>query len=173
MVRFERAQADDLRGLVALDAGAFARGDRFPAREWADLLQESRVSILVARVGSSLVGAVVTEARFEQSESYIMSLAVDDRFRRMGLATRLVHQALAQADPGLRTVTLEVREDNLAARTLYEKLGFSIGKRIKRYYADGGGAVVYRAPLADVLARATLLSGPSPGTAAERNAGDR
>jgi ribosomal-protein-alanine N-acetyltransferase len=98
---------------------------------------------------------VVTEPLLERREVYIVSLAVDERFRRMGHARRLMHEALAHTEPGLRTVVLEVREDNAAARSLYEKLGFSAGERLKRYYADGTAAIVYRAPLKTVLARTT------------------
>jgi ribosomal-protein-alanine N-acetyltransferase len=37
---------------------------------------------------------------------------------------------------------LEVRESNLAAITLYKKLGFEIARTIRNYYADGEDAFV-------------------------------
>jgi ribosomal-protein-alanine N-acetyltransferase len=42
---------------------------------------------------------------------------------------------------------LEVRETNETAIKLYEKLGFSLARRVAHYYADGAEALVMVAPL--------------------------
>ena len=51
------------------------------------------------------------------------------------------------------TVRLQVRTDNSGTRSLYEKLGFQMIRRIQGYYADGATALEYCAPLAVVLRR--------------------
>ena len=59
-------------------------------------------------------------------------LAVDERFRRQGLATAVI-QALLQAatTTGVRWVWLSVLEDNEPARALYERLGF---RTVSKYH---------------------------------------
>jgi ribosomal-protein-alanine N-acetyltransferase len=57
--------------------------------------------------------------------------------RRRGLATQLVREFLRQAtSAGAERVFLEVRESNLAARRLYEKLRFAKTGRRRAYYQE-------------------------------------
>ncbi|MEU8223468.1 GNAT family N-acetyltransferase [Kribbella sp. NPDC048915] len=56
-------------------------------------------------------------------------LAVDERFRRQGLASAIIHGLLQAATT--KWVWLSVLESNLAARTLYERLGF---RTVSRYH---------------------------------------
>jgi ribosomal-protein-alanine N-acetyltransferase len=72
-------------------------------------------------------------------EVHIANLAVATSFRRMGLARRLLQQALERAaTKGARKATLEVRAGNQAALALYESFGFRPVGRRKRYYHDNG-----------------------------------
>ena len=105
------------------------------------------------RAREGVVGAAVVVPDLEAEEVNIVSLAVDPTYRRTGLATRLLRDALADLPAQVSTVSLEVREDNTIARALYEHLGFQVARRVRRYYADGAAALEYRAPLAVVLAR--------------------
>lgn len=61
---------------------------------------------------------------------------VPDRWRR-GIGTALVDEILDRCRAGgAGTITLEVRESNVAARALYGSRGFvEVGRR-KRYYRD-------------------------------------
>jgi ribosomal protein S18 acetylase RimI-like enzyme len=56
-------------------------------------------------------------------------LAVDERFRRQGLASAIIHGLLQSATS--RWVWLSVLEDNTPARTLYDRLGF---QTVSRYH---------------------------------------
>jgi ribosomal protein S18 acetylase RimI-like enzyme len=156
-LRPEPARLADLDQLVALDARTFSPTDRYRRREWATLLSDSLAGgpsrILVARAPEGVVGAVIVAPDLEAQEVNISSLAVDIAYRRTGLATRLLRDALAHMPAQVGTVSLEVREDNAGARALYEHLGFQVARRIRRYYADGAAALEYRAPLAVVLER--------------------
>jgi [ribosomal protein S18]-alanine N-acetyltransferase len=156
-LRSEPARLADLDQLIALDARSFSATDRYRRREWATLLRDSLAGsptrILVARAPEGVVGAVVIVPELEIEEVNIVSLAVDPSYRRTGLATSLLRDALTQLPAQVRTVSLEVREDNTAARALYEHLGFEKTRRLRRYYADGAAALEYRAPLPEVLAR--------------------
>src|SRR5262249_48030578 len=135
------AQDSDLDQLVALDARSFSRIDRYRRREWAGLLNESLSRgpsrIVVARSGGQIIGAVVVAPDVERMHIRITSLAVEPRHRRTGVARRLICAALAEQSAALRTASLEVREANTGARALYEKLGFRVSRRLRRYYGDG------------------------------------
>lgn len=68
-------------------------------------------------------------------EGYISNVAVSPLHRRQGLADRLVTEILKSAEEKeLSFVTLEVRQSNYPAISLYEKQGFiKVGQR-KNYY---------------------------------------
>lgn len=72
-------------------------------------------------------------------EAHITTLAVHPDYRNKQLAQILLITMINDCYKKLiKYITLEVRESNIAAISLYEKLGFSsIGQR-KNYYQDNG-----------------------------------
>ncbi|MEX2245782.1 MAG: ribosomal protein S18-alanine N-acetyltransferase [Dehalococcoidia bacterium] len=70
-------------------------------------------------------------------EAHIVTIAVRDEYRRMGIGERLVIACLELAmDEGQEAVSLEVRKSNEVAQRLYAKYGFDrVGLRV-RYYTD-------------------------------------
>ena len=90
---------------------------------------------LVALEGEQVVGYVGSQTVIDESD--MMNVAVHPDFRRRGIAQALVsalEDALRQR--GSRALTLEVRDSNVAAITLYEKMGFrQVGLR-KNYYRN-------------------------------------
>lgn len=70
-------------------------------------------------------------------EAYVFNIAVDERYRRRGTGYALVRELITYGKKyGLCFITLEVRESNVPAMSLYEKLGFiKVGER-KEYYSD-------------------------------------
>lgn len=105
----------DIAGIiVAYDGG------RLAAMREVFLLQFRKV------VGHDLEN-VVDET--DATEWYLDSLAVDPRYRRRGVARRLIEAAIEQCPTGL-TPGLLCAPGNADARALYEKLGFvEIGQR--------------------------------------------
>ena len=96
----------------------------------------SRLSLwLVAMEGDTLVGYVGSQTVIDESD--VMNIAVHPNYRRQGIAEALVgalEKALRQR--GSRALTLEVRDSNVPAITLYDKLGFTqVGLR-KNYYRN-------------------------------------
>ena len=96
----------------------------------------SRLSLwLVAMEGDTVVGYVGSQTVIDESD--VMNIAVHPDYRRQGIAEALVgalEKALRQR--GSRALTLEVRDSNVPAITLYDKLGFTqVGLR-KNYYRN-------------------------------------
>ncbi len=70
-------------------------------------------------------------------ELHINSFAVDPERRRRGLARALLRHVLQEGvHEGARSATLEVRGSNVAARALYERLGFQVEGTRRDYYQD-------------------------------------
>jgi ribosomal-protein-alanine N-acetyltransferase len=93
---------------------------------------------LVVESGGKVLGSVM--ARQAADEGEILTIAVDPGHRRQGLGHRLLEAATAQmAAAGVRTVWLEVRTSNVAARMMYLGSGFGV----RRGY--------YRRPTEDAL----------------------
>ena len=68
-------------------------------------------------------------------EGYIANVAVKPEYRKKGVGTALVERIFSLAsDEGLSFVSLEVRESNLPAISLYEKMGFKTEGKRKNFY---------------------------------------
>jgi ribosomal-protein-alanine N-acetyltransferase len=82
-----------------------------------------------------VIGFVI--ARCATTEWEIENVVVAPEKRNRGLGVKIIRELLLQAQRGGATsVLLEVRESNLAARRLYEKLGFSQHGRRSNYYQE-------------------------------------
>jgi ribosomal-protein-alanine N-acetyltransferase len=70
-------------------------------------------------------------------ECHISTLAVHPAQRGQGIGDLLLAAALRHALAlGAALATLEVRESNVAAQTLYRKYGFEVAGRRRRYYRN-------------------------------------
>ena len=96
-----------------------------------------------ARRGGLLLARVTTD------EAEVLTLAVAPEARRQGVARALLAAAMtAGRERDARTMFLEVAVDNAAAQTLYRQAGFVEAGRRRRYYANGGDALILRVRLA-------------------------
>jgi ribosomal-protein-alanine N-acetyltransferase len=122
-----------------------------------DTYQSCPSAFRVAEVGTRIAGYImcriehgfsdVKRLRFVR-KGHIISVAVLPEFRRGGIAMELVKQALnALQEIKADECYLEVRETNDTAIKLYDKLGFSLARKVPHYYADGAEALVMVIPL--------------------------
>ena len=95
----------------------------FTAAQWRRRLR--RHAQFAALVDDRLVGLIA--AQQENPESvYLYSLWLDPTVRGQGLARPLVSAAVDWArDQQVKTITLRVASGNVAARAVYESLGFA------------------------------------------------
>lgn len=96
-------------------------------------LPDERHIFLIAVSGERLLGYV--GMMYVLDEGYISNVAVAKDFRRHGIADALIDELTRRAEKlSLAFMTLEVRESNAPAISLYRKHGFTkVGKR-KNYY---------------------------------------
>jgi ribosomal protein S18 acetylase RimI-like enzyme len=114
----------------------------------------ARLVIVAADEGDprSISGFAVARCGQDEDEWEIENVVVASEQRRHGLGTALVKEVLRKAHTSrAASVLLEVRESNLAARFLYEKLGFSeIGRRQGYYQNPPEAGLVLQISVTDV-----------------------
>jgi len=131
--RIGRSDADLFAAMLDLFAEAFDDPENYSAaRPSADYIQDllcrDDVVILVSLAGETVVGALVAYQlrKFEQerSEFYIYDLAVDENWRRQGVATALIEKVkeIAKAKGGW-VVYVQADYEDPPAIALYTKLG--------------------------------------------------
>lgn len=131
---FDRATTDaDLDEVAALEARTFHN-------PWTrdmigrDLARSSAGHVFVLRQPGGPVAAFCS-CWIVVEELHIITVAVDAAHRRAGLGRRLMRGVLREASRlGATRATLEVRASNVAARRLYESLGFTVVTVRPAYY---------------------------------------
>jgi ribosomal-protein-alanine N-acetyltransferase len=103
-----------------------------------------------------VIGYALTRTVIDEAE--LLNIAVAPGARRRGTGVRLLRAAMETCRAhGAEVMLLEVRESNVAARTLYERHGFvPVGRRVGYYHSPREDAIVMRAPLVDPADRAGL-----------------
>ena len=96
---------------------------------------------LVALDGGQVVGYVGSQTVLQEAD--MMNIAVADSHRRQGIARMLVEELIRQLDA--YQLSLEVRQSNGAAISLYKSLGFSqVGLRKNYYQKPKENALILR-----------------------------
>jgi ribosomal-protein-alanine N-acetyltransferase len=132
----EPATLRDAPRLAQLHGASFHRG--WGEGEFERMLSERNTLVHRLRLGRRIIGFAVS--RIAADEAEILSIAIDDGYRGRGLSRELLLTHLGHlAGHGVRTIFLEVEENNKPARRLYERAGFAVVGRRERYYRQSGG----------------------------------
>jgi ribosomal-protein-alanine N-acetyltransferase len=132
----EAATTRDAPRLAQLHGTSFHRG--WGESEFESMLRERNTLVHRLQLGRKTIGFAVS--RMGADEAEILSIAVDPGYRGRGWSRDLLLTHLGHlAGRGVRTIFLEVEENNLPARRLYERNGFSTVGRRESYYRQSGG----------------------------------
>jgi [ribosomal protein S18]-alanine N-acetyltransferase len=135
-VAVEPASLRDAPALARIHGTSFHRG--WGEGEFESMLRERNTLVLRLKTGKKVVGLSVSRTAADEAE--ILSIAVAESHRGRGLSNNLLLTHLGHlAGRGVRTVFLEVEENNRPARRLYERAGFTIVGRRERYYRQSDG----------------------------------
>lgn len=133
----EAAVLKDAAQLARLHGASFHRG--WGDGEFEQMLREQNTLIHRLRRGRNIIGFAAS--RMAADEAEILSIAVSPEQRGRGLSRDLFMTHLGHlAGRGARTVFLEVEENNMPARRLYDRTGFAVVGRRERYYKEADGA---------------------------------
>lgn len=131
----------DVESVVAIETRAFSSPWR--ASTFQSLLERPAAELWVLEdAEDGVVGYAVVWCILDQGE--IANIAVSPEHRGRGLGARLLEDMLGVAGKrGVKTMYLEVRVSNRAARSLYERFGFHrVGTRKDYYEAPREDALV-------------------------------
>jgi ribosomal-protein-alanine N-acetyltransferase len=132
----EPAEMRDATRLARLHGASFHRG--WGEAEFEDMLSQRNTLVHRLRLGVKFIGFAVS--RIAADEAEILSIAIAPGQRGRGWSRQLLLTHLGHlAGRGVRTVFLEVEENNQPARRLYDRAGFVVAGRRERYYREPGG----------------------------------
>ncbi len=139
----EKMNETNVEGIAELEKENFSDG--WSLNSLKEEINNPNASYFVIRDDEN--GKVVAAAGMITSidTADIMNVSVKEEYRRKGLASKLLATLLEEGrKEGVKDFTLEVRENNHAARKLYEKTGFVFeGIRPKFYSNPTEGAAIY------------------------------
>ena len=101
-------------------------------------LREPNTLVHRLRQGRKVIGFIVSRLAADEAETLSVAVAASQRGRGLSRGLLLTHLGHL-AGRGVRTVFLEVEENNQPARRLYERAGFAVVGRRERYYRQAGG----------------------------------
>lgn len=129
----------DLVHLRRIEQACFSM-DAWPLLDLIAVLSYPDVIRLKAVEEEKMVGFVAGDMRRNEGVGWIATIGVLPEFRRRGIARGLLLECERLMQ--LSVVRLCVRPDNDGAIHLYEKEGYRAIETWKKYYNDGGDALV-------------------------------
>lgn len=126
----------DAAPIARLHAQSFRRG--WNEDEIERLLLDKSVLTHRAQAGRAFAGFIMSRIAVDEAE--ILSVAVAPAHKGAGIGRKLLMLHLGRLMTlGVKTVFLEVGEDNAPALRLYRRAGFRDAGRREAYYANTGG----------------------------------
>lgn len=135
---------NDLKRVFEIENSSF---DQSYGMKMFQQLYEMGIGFLVAEHEGYVIGYVMFWVKYEFN-GHIISIAVDEKYRRLGAGTQLLVKAISILSLlNLDTIFLEVNENNTEAIEFYKKFNFKQDRVVPKYYSNGDGAIVMYLPL--------------------------
>lgn len=138
---------DKSTALMAAELEALCFSSPWPKESFINILSNNNALYLVAMSGSKLVGYV---GIFDLIDEFsVINIATHPDHRHKGIARLLLAEIHKRAvEKACPLITLEVRESNTVARSLYESFGYTEFGKIKNYYSDPKeDAILYKSEI--------------------------
>lgn len=136
-LKLREAEVWDIKAIGELDKLNF---DNSWDEQMLEKMFVSKSSVIyVAEMDSNVVGFLIAENDID--EYNISRVVVSKDFRNHGIGTKLIEHIEQLAKQNKMNVSLEVSTNNFTAKTLYEKLGYTLRRVRKEYYKDKSDAL--------------------------------
>ena len=135
-ITVRKAGRRDVDAVFGLDCACFAHPWTRPMFH-SDIVENKITEYFVASVDGTDAGyggmwIIVDEA-------HVTNICTHPDFRHLGVASAILAEMMkAAVKKKVGSMTLEVRVSNVRAMKLYEKFGFHIAGKRKKYYSDNG-----------------------------------
>jgi ribosomal-protein-alanine acetyltransferase len=146
-IEIETATIRNLDRLYDIEKQSFQK-EAFTKQEIAYLLTDYNAIGLAARIDGEIVGFAIGRIDVARGMPYghILTIEALPSQRRKGVAEKLLKNLESLfREKGTAESRLEVREDNTAAISLYQKLGYRRVGKLERYYGDAHGLYLKKA----------------------------
>ena len=133
MIEIRKANEKDIPQIARLEKMCFSAP--WSEKALLETMESEESLFLVAEKDKKTVGYI--GSYFCHPEGYITNVAVDPEERRQGIGRRLIEELILRGkELELEFWTLEVRESNVPAISLYDSLGFEKVGRRPRFYSN-------------------------------------
>lgn len=147
-VKIRTATSEDIDELMKLERASHTAA-HWTLRQYRDLFEAQPAMLVLVGVADDggMLGFLV--ARHVAGEWELENIIVSTTERRKGVGTRLIQRLVEAArQEAAKSIFLEVRESNEAARRFYEQTGFRQNGVRKHYYVDPAeNAILYELEL--------------------------
>jgi ribosomal-protein-alanine N-acetyltransferase len=143
----EDASIRDLDRLYEIESECFLE-EAFSKAQIAQLLKDYNSISLVARVAEDIVGFLISTVYADRKalHGHVLTIEVLPTHRRSGVGKALLDEVEnIFRQKGVKSLTLEVREDNVAAIGLYRRLGYEVVGQLRNYYGSAHGIYLRKA----------------------------
>lgn len=140
-VTVEEASIKHLDRLYEVEMECFER-EAFTRQQIAYLLTDYDAVSLIARVDGEIVGFIIGKIYVSGKSAigHILTIDVAPKHRRRGIGLKLLQNIEKMFRcKGVKVCCLEVREDNIAALSLYQKFGYKKVGSLENYYGNAHG----------------------------------
>jgi ribosomal-protein-alanine acetyltransferase len=140
-MKIEDISISNLGKLYEIEKQCFEQ-EAFTKQQLAYLLTDYNAIGLAARVNGEIAGFAIARVDIRRNEQFghIVTVDVAPAYRRKGIAQKLLHEVeTILRERGIKECRLEVREDNVAALNLYQKLGYKKVGNLEKYYGNAHG----------------------------------
>ena len=167
-VQYGPLVAADAMRCADLERQLFAADGPWSAPTFLSEIGSRHNTCFAARLSGQLVGYAVLAALGPSGdrEFEVHTIGVDPARQGLGIGRTLLRQMLDVADREAAQVVLDVRTDNVPARTLYEAHGFEIVGLRPRYYRPSQADAYLMARPARGEAGGAAAAGGTAGAAA-------
>lgn len=132
-VVFRKMIIDDIDDVFEIETTSFSHP--WSKQSFYDEMKNERALYIVAIVEDKPIAYMGTWLIFD--EAHVTNVAVLPQYRRLGIGQKLLKNMIDTVkQKGICSMTLEVRESNLPAQSMYQKLGFEAAGIRKNYYED-------------------------------------
>jgi [ribosomal protein S18]-alanine N-acetyltransferase len=128
---------EDFETLWRIDQECFPAGIAYSRAELLDYISRKTSFGIVADAEGEIAGFLVAEASQRRKAGHVITIDVDEKFRRHEVGTRLMAECERRmVEAGCDAVFLETAVDNEGAIAFYRRHGYRVLERLPRYYHD-------------------------------------
>jgi ribosomal protein S18 acetylase RimI-like enzyme len=134
--------------LARFDHENFPEGIRMDEEEWEKGMVNGYCAVYVARNEREEMAAnlVIKTSSIDVGVWYFYSVAVAEKYRRMGLAKRIFHEAI-KSEFATGIINSHCHVDNEPSIALHKSLGFKAIQYVPDFYGDCEDAILWELPL--------------------------